>query len=52
MAGDLPDEPLAAEMERVGHAAAARSSYATAARMLERAALLSRNQPDEASVPS
>src|SRR5947199_637408 len=41
MAGDLPDEPLAAEMERVGHAAAARSSYATAARMLERAALLS-----------
>jgi DNA-binding CsgD family transcriptional regulator len=41
MAGDLPDEPLAAEMERVGHAAAARSSYATAARMLERSALLS-----------
>lgn len=41
MAGDLPDEPLAAEMERVGHAAVARSSYATAARMLERAALLS-----------
>ena len=41
MAGDLPDESLAAEMERVGHAAAARSSYATAARMLERAALLS-----------
>lgn len=41
MAGDLPDEALAAEMERVGHAAAARSSYATAARMLERSALLS-----------
>ena len=41
MAGDLPDEALAAEMEQVGHAAAARSSYATAARMLERAALLS-----------
>ena len=41
MAGDLPDESLAAEMEQVGHAAAARSSYATAARMLERAALLS-----------
>ncbi len=41
MAGDLPDESLASEMERVGHAAAARSSYATAARMLERAALLS-----------
>ena len=41
MAGDLPDESLAAEMELVGHAAAARSSYATAARVLERAALLS-----------
>lgn len=41
MAGDLPDESLAAEMEQVGLAAAARSSYATAARMLERSALLS-----------
>jgi DNA-binding CsgD family transcriptional regulator len=48
MAGAIPDELLAGEMETVGSSAAARGGYAAAARMLERAAQLSTNTDNRA----